>query len=1020
MRRDIIRKLTTSLPDMIKEVGSYLKTNFKSTGHNAILNASGTVGLVIRLFGNSLIESYFAKLSKQKLEDYGTATYLSAAFIQAENSLKSIKDKIEIDHTVEDAFAALEKVLAKKNFDRSESEILIVFQPKYHPAVLFVKDNYVKILQELSINEQIIEQYIKHFNQNINYQVKKLFAEDWEEHLNDISELRLSELETDFLWDMKELGKIGFKENENLKYETTFARWMPVEEFRELDDIDLGEAKSEDEELKLEPVERLIEDYFNYQPNNNINKILFILGDFGKGKSVFLKHYASSLAKEYLQTGEGRFPVYFNLRNFKNYITEYKLGVVADYLETDYGICLDDPYFCNKNYIFLIDSFDESGDLTQSSIDKVITSVKSIQGLNKTKFRTNRMIICSRPFDGGLYPHLKNHQPHIIKNGYGRDVEYFISLYGFTKVQFNNWMIDSLINFPDFQKLDASSLTKKIQESITDLKFIDIYDELLQNGTLSRSELRRPIFAYMIFKLLINNIDFFKVGKIGVYLSFINLLTKEAKYIEDSAHVDLNKEFEFRNLLHSIAALSMYEWQTTKKLEVKKADICRMMEGEMTTETNDQILERFKNKGVLEIEFLSHSYFGENNNVLHFQHKSFLEILLAEYYLKVFIKHALDEDFDVNQARIRLSLGQPSAQTIQFLVEMLRLIRSSVSDEPNEKVIQKRKLLFPLMASLATNKHNNLFSHSIFYEWYKKFKIQSNIPEYPQESLDNWFFTQDKIDKIINLSRSIVESNSEYLMVKGKSHTSLFNKELFEIQNEKLQGSAVNMDKWLALLVGNVLYNNEKKQTFFNSTILEYESLFNMIRNWNFYSITDSSPFWAKSLFKGINMSLNDEDYNFSFANVSGINFSHSYFKNINLSSSKLVGCVFENTKFENVDFSFSDLTNSKFKFIAKIEGAFDLGFVVLSPEVFLPPQLAKKYYDSGFMGNQKSFIPESGFSTINQLFETLEGILDYGINNGIFSKDECATWFQFETMHLESLFERKLSLLEKVPAELS
>ncbi len=1017
MRRDIIRKLTNVLPDMIKEVATFLKSNFNSTGPKAILSATGTVGLVIKLFGSSMIESYFKNLSKKKLDDYGSATYLAAGFLQAETSLKSIDDQIDNIHSADEAFDALEKAVAGKTFDFDDSEILVVFQPKYHPAVLFVKNSYIKILQGLGIQEQVVNQFIKNFNQNIANQVKKAFGEDWDAHQSDIGELRLSELETDFLWEMKELGKIGFKENENLKYETTFARWMPVEEFREMDDIDLGETKTEEQEIKLEPAERLIEDYFNYQPNNNINKILFILGDFGKGKSVFFKHYASELAKEYLTTGEGRFPIYFNLRNFKKYSSDYKLGVVADFLETDYGICLDDAYFSSKNFIFLIDSLDESGDLTQSSIDKVISSVKAIQGLNKTKFRTNRMVISSRPFDGGLYSNLKNHHPHIIKNGYGRDVEYFISLYGFTKVQFNNWMIDSLVNYPDFQTLEASSLTKKIQESLVEMKFVDVYNELLANGTLSRSELRRPIFAYMIFKLLVNNIDFFKVGKIGVYLSFINLLTKEAKYIEGDSMVDLNKEFEFRNLLHSIAALSMYEWQITKKLEVKKSDICRVLEGEMTSETDEQILERYKNKGVLEIEFLSHSYFGENNNVLHIQHKSFLEILLAEYYLKVFIKYSLDEDFDVAQARIRLSIGQPTAQTIQFLVEMLRLLRTSASDEINEKVIQKRKLLFPLMASMATNRNNNLFSHSIFYEWYKKYKIHPNNTEYPAESLENWFFTKEKIDKIIDMARAIVESDSEYLMVKGKAHTALFNKEIFELQNGKFQTSPANIDKWLALLTGNILCNNEKSLSFFNASISNYDSLFQMIRNWNFYSITDSSPFWAKSLFKGIEMSNNDEDYNFSFANLSGINFSHSNFKNINISSSKLVGCVFENVKFENVDLSFSDLTNSKFKAIKKIEGPFDLGFSLLSPEVFIPPQMAKKFFDSDFMGNQKSYIPESGFSTINQLFDTLEGILEYGINNDFLSKDECTTWFQFETMHLEGLFERKISQLDKKTA---
>lgn len=1019
MQREIIRKLTRALPDLIKEVSRYLKSNFTASGQKALLNASGTVGLVIRLFGHSLIESYFERIAKKKLDDYGTSTYLAAAFEQAENSLKHIKDKIEDDSPIEDAFDALEKAFSKKNFDYDESEILVVFQPKYHPAVLYVKKSFVGILKELKIKQDIIDEFIKHYNLNIAYQVKRSFSEDWEEHLEDISEMRLSELETEFLWDMKELGKIGFKADEDLKYETTYARWKPVEEFREIDDLDMGEQKTEDEEAILDTVDRLIEDYFNYQPNSNINKILFVLGDFGKGKSVFLRHYASKLAKEFLQTGEGKFPVYFNLRNFKNYSSEYKLGVIADFLETDYGIRIDDPHFVNKNYVFLIDSLDESGDLSQSSIDKVITSVKAVQGLDKTRFRTNRMIITSRPFDGGLYSHLKNHQPHVIKNGFNRDVEYFVSLYGFTKIQFNNWMIDSLINFPEFKELETNALTKQIQESLDGLKYIDVYNELLSNGTLTRSELRRPIFAYMILKLLLNNIDFFKVGKIGVYLSFINLLTKEAKYIEDATHVDLNSEFEFRNILHSIASLSMFEWQKNKQSELKKADICRVLEGELTNETDEQILERYKNNEVLEIQFLSHSYFGENNNILHFQHKSFAEILLAEYYLKVFIKYALDEEFEIDEARIKLSIGQPSAQTIQFLVEMLRLLRSSSTDDITDNIMQKRKLLFPLMASLSTKKHNNLFCHDIYYEWYKKFKIPANVPDYPEQSITEWYFTKEKIEKIINLSRHIIESETEYLLIKGEAHTALFDKEVFEIQNDKFQKSPINMDKWLALLVGNILYNNESKKKYFNSTIYKFNHLFEMIRNWNFYSINDSAPFWAKSLFKGTKMDTDEEAFNFSHSNISGINFSHSKFKNINLSSSKLSGCIFGNVSFEDVDLSFSDLSNAQFKSIRSIAGNFDLGFSLLSPEVFLPPQLARKFYDSGFMGNQKSYIPDGGFSTMNQLFGTLEGILEYGITNELFSKEECSTWFQFETMHLEANFERKLSSFEDTNEEL-
>jgi len=1018
MRRDSILKVTKAIPELVKEITNHLKSNLNVAGHKAFLNASGTVGLVIRLFGSSLIESYFERVSRKKLDDFGASTYLSAAFVQAEDSLKYIKDYIREDELAEDSLESLQKSLAKDSLDFNESDIIVIFQPKYHPAVIFVKNQFIKILKGLKIDEQVIDLFIKNFNQNISAQVIKSFAEDYEKHLEDISELRLSEQETEFLWSMKEMDKIGFGGDENLKYETSYARWRPIEEFHDSDELDLGETRTEDEESSLEPVERLIEDYFNYQPNNNVNKILFILGDFGKGKSVFLKHYAANMAREYLKTGDGRFPIYFNLRNFKKYSSEYKYGVLADFLETDYGIKIDSPQFINRNYTFLIDSLDESGDLSQANIDKVIGSVKAIQGLDKSKYRTNRMIVCSRPFDGGLYSQLKHNRPHTIKNGFGREVEYFISLYGFTKLQFNNWMIDSLINYPEFEKLESSALTKKIQESIESFRYIDIYNELLANGTLSRSELRRPIFAYMIFKLLVNNIDFYKVGKIGVYLSFINLLTREAKYIESDKQIDLNLEFEFRNILHSIAALSMYNWQKNKVMEMKKADVCRTLDGEFSDETDEQILERYKNKGVLEIEFLSHSYFGENNKILHFQHKSFAEILLAEYYLKVFIRYAMDDDFDVEKARIKLSLGQPSAQTIQFMVEMLRLLRSAADESYDEKTTQKRKLLFPLMASLSTKKHNNLFCHDLYYEWYKDFKFSSNIPDYPIDSIDNWFFTQSKIDRIIDLARSILNSDGDLILLKGKAQTSLFNNELFEIQNDKIQTNPINIDKWLALLVGNILYNNEKKEEYFNSTLGNYHSLFDLIRNWNYTSINDSTPFWAKSLFKGIRMDSNSEEYNLSNVNISGINFSHSVFKNINLSSSKLSGCIFEEVEFTDVDLSFCDLTNSRFSKIKSIKGAMDLGFCLLSPEVFLPPQFARKFYDSGFMGNQKSYIPENGFSTLNQVFETIEGFIEYGIRNLLFTREECPTWFNFETMHLEGVFERKLNIFENILSE--
>lgn len=162
------------------------------------------------------------------------------------------------------------------------------------------------------------------------------------------------------------------------------------------------------------------------------------------------------------------------------------------------------------------------------------------------------------------------------------------------------------------------------------------------------------------------------------------------------------------------------------------------MEGKNSGESDSEVLERLKGQGLTEIQFLSHSYFGDNANVLHFQHQSFAEILLAEYYLKVFIKYALDEDADVEEARIRLVIGEPTEQTVLFLKEMLQLLRETTTNEATSEIIEKRKLLFPLMASLATQKHNRLFCNDIYYGWYKLCDIDENQTSYPKKQLENW------------------------------------------------------------------------------------------------------------------------------------------------------------------------------------------------------------------------------------------------------------------------------------------
>ena len=50
-----------------------------------------------------------------------------------------------------------------------------------------------------------------------------------------------------------------------------------------------------------------------------------------------------------------------------------------------------------------------------------------------------------------------------------------------------------------------------------------------------------------------------------------------------------------------------------------------------------------------DLKCISHSYFSEDANIMYFKHKSFAEILLAEYYLKTFISHALADNPDIEE-----------------------------------------------------------------------------------------------------------------------------------------------------------------------------------------------------------------------------------------------------------------------------------------------------------------------------------------------------------------------------------
>ncbi|WP_151733044.1 pentapeptide repeat-containing protein [Paenibacillus tengchongensis] len=920
-----------TIPFISKMIVDNVKDNFNENGQAILDNLNGIVGVAVKLLGRQIIDRYFENLAEEKCKNFGLGIYFKAACEQAEASLKNI-DGVSLDLLTRKAIVErFEQVFSEKQEHIDNSDLVLHFTPKKHPAVSIIRSVCETVLEE-SIKdedkENIIHSFTKDFNDHISARIISAFGDDYDKHIKEVDEKWVKSKEGKLLSDMVALRKIGFSDDEDLKYQETYAYWNKVDKYRDI----LNDADTqEDFEDKLCPVDELIEDYFG-QDKDAIEKVLFILADFGKGKSVFLKQKASRLAKRYQQRGGGAIPVYFNLRDFDTYDQGSSHGIISEYLGKKYGIDVQDAEFQENEYVFLIDSLDECGNLTEERIDKVISSVKKIQNINVKKCRNNRIIITSRPIEHGLLKHLNSNDPYTIKNIEGRPVNYYISIYGFKREQFNDSLIDALKKYGQHNLESYEGISKEIMEAISEGQHIDIYCKFTELKLLTPSELRRPIFSYMIYKLIIGRADLSISNKVGIYLSFINVLTKEAKYMDSLKEVNLKDEYKFRNILHSTAALWMYETYKGNQGSLRKQDISNTVDGSVI-DVNDQV-KMSQYSDIDNIEFLSQSYFGQKGDIFYFQHQSFAEILLAEYYLKIFIHYALHESSTPEEARIRVLLGNPSEQTIDFFCGLLTLLKESVSrTEPDEVILHKRKLLLPLLASLSTWEFSKkLYSPYIKYRWFDGCEINHNTVEPPEALLKNWIITEEVLNKIIQLAAAMIGSKAKYLLsVTGDQPTSLFNKEVTQLTDAP-GNIPPDIDRWLAFLVGNYLYNDEQERKFFAGTIEDYKIILDLMRSWNHYSGA-ASPAWGKKLFRGMNMStllleeseledymyfVDDSHKNSLFGlNLREMDFSYSVLTDLYIHHCLAVNCEFIGVTFQKVTFSLTNLNGSNFSHAA-------------------------------------------------------------------------------------------------------
>lgn len=702
----------------------------------------------------------------------------------------------------------------------------------------------------------------------------------------------LSKSEENILNKMINLGRIGFDENEDLPYIETKAIMRNIS--------DLDEKKNIYKSGNIDNLTDIIKKFFEQEYENSRDKILYVVSDFGKGKSVFLRHEAEKYAKNFKENRTGFFPIYFNLRDYSSYDEfknniNIKSGCIGEYLRVEHKIEVENDLIKEKKILLLVDSLDECGYLNESDIENVMKSVKKI-----TNYLVDvNIIVTTRPIPNILKSLIMKNEPH-------NDTWEFASVYGFTPEQFEEYMY---ILRDKITKSSSYIYNKKLIATIMNKQ--NIYRDFSE--ILSEDELKRPIIAYMLFKLLEQDYEIQKDSKLEVFLSFINMLTKDAKHINDKKYRDAVyiDNLSYRNILYVTAVMWMKDRHN----------------GGLGLLSLDDLKEIVGDESEL-IQFMSHSYLRNSDGKYYFNHQSFAEIILAEYYLRVFVWSFMEKK-SVQDTMAFLNIGDPTYQTMIFckgLIELFINATYNLENNNKEELNRIRKSIFPLITSLGVEKFNNKILNDKEFNMYSEsintvFDIDklSNRTEIPNEIIYNWPIID--IKNIMNICIEIINQDESILFFKPELSEILFG----EVYKIKRRTQEFNMDisKWIATLILGV-FNTCNISIDLNLANIKAENFIEMMKL-NQLESNRACPDWIDIL-PELRFDLN-EKYNLSGLSIinttlknwdlccfmDGISFEKTIIENLKLYKTSFRGAEFNSVVARDVEIHGYDGEGSKF-----------------------------------------------------------------------------------------------------------
>ncbi len=362
-----------------------------------------------------------------------------------------------------------------------------------------------------------------------------------------------------------------------------------------------------------ENIQKGLDVYIDNWLTQDSQKHLVLLGDYGMGKTSFMRHYAAKLAADILKDGKmRRFPVLISLTN-----TSLRHGgidkSIGDFLSKNIGVKKEvfDELVRRGKVVFLLDGFDEMGYL--GTLDQRIKQLNEIWQLPQ---KNNKVVISGRPSYFFKEEELKEAFNVKEDETYNAPTEnpYFERL--------------------TLQLLEIEAIEASIQKYYKDEELTSKYMAFIQSNRSILDLCRRPQLMHLVRDMLpelLANHEQEKLNASELMKLYLNRwIERQISKKIVSAVEDKRKEKFVLNFFTDLAAL-YYE----KEVEQMPAEtILELLKEKMQVLQ----LERIEEIEGLQNEMLNGFLIERRSDEFKFVHKSFKEYLVAQKILQLIEK----------------------------------------------------------------------------------------------------------------------------------------------------------------------------------------------------------------------------------------------------------------------------------------------------------------------------------------------------------------------------------------------